>query len=496
MRRMLKSFLPFACVLLLLTGCTSVIGGRPMASGTNPLEVAGKPVTDGPSGLRPNAPGPLREVQNGDGGEIDRLVLYSIADIEEFWRSAYGEPLPGTFTPVDALFSYDSRFKHGETCGDPTEDNLNLSFCYGEEAKNCSATQCSSAFNTIVWDRGVFVPQDRELFGDMMIPLDIGHEYGHAIAYQAGMLNPKSYADVLVGEQQADCFSGLYLRWVSDGHSPRFTLSTGEDLNKLLASQIAVRDALLGEDDPSLPANAHGSAFERVTAFQMGFEPDALARCAGIDVADVERRRGDLPPELLERGQTGEYPVTRESMTHLLDALNEVFTPEHPPTLDVDAPNCADGGVSQPAYYCPSTNTIVADLDRLVVMGSSLTRGSPYADDYGGPLFGDYSAYSVVVSRYVLALQDQRGNVRLDGLDAAMRTACLTGLATKRLSAKTVDFQVYGGDLDEAVAGVLTNGFAASDVDGAPVPSGFARVNAFRSGVLGSTEDNCYSQWP
>lgn len=41
------------------------------------------------------------------------------------------------------------------------------------------------------------------------------------------------------------------------------------------------------------------------------------------------------------------------------------------------------------------------------------------------------------------------------------------------------------GDLDEAVSGLLTDGLAASDVNGNTVPSGFSRVDAFRTGVLG-----------
>ncbi len=44
------------------------------------------------------------------------------------------------------------------------------------------------------------------------------------------------------------------------------------------------------------------------------------------------------------------------------------------------------------------------------------------------------------------------------------------------------------GDLDEAVSGLLTDGLAASDVNGETVPSGFSRVDAFRTGVLGGEQ--------
>jgi hypothetical protein len=51
------------------------------------------------------------------------------------------------------------------------------------------------------------------------------------------------------------------------------------------------------------------------------------------------------------------------------------------------------------------------------------------------------------------------------------------------------------GDLDEAVSGMLVNGLAASDVNGESVPSGFSRIEAFRTGVLGD-EQRCLARYP
>jgi hypothetical protein len=51
------------------------------------------------------------------------------------------------------------------------------------------------------------------------------------------------------------------------------------------------------------------------------------------------------------------------------------------------------------------------------------------------------------------------------------------------------------GDLDEAIAGLLTNGWVASDVNGDTVPSGFGRIMAFRSGLRDSIE-RCYERFP
>src|SRR5699024_8170577 len=112
---------------------------------------------------------------------------------------------------------------------------------------------------------------------------------------------------------------------------------------------------------------------------------------------------------------------------------------------------------------------------------------------------GDNTAISVVTSRYALAVQQQRG-VDLDTPRAAMRTACLTGVAQRRM-AEPIDLPsggnlvLSGGDLDEAITGLLLNGMAASDVNNDTVPSGFARILAFRSGLHGDT-DQCFQQFP
>jgi hypothetical protein len=97
----------------------------------------------------------------------------------------------------------------------------------------------------------------------------------------------------------------------------------------------------------------------------------------------------------------------------------------------------------------------------------------------------------------MLALQQERG-VSLAGQGAAMRTACLTGVAQSRMAdpASAGDGLVLGaGDLDEAVSGLLTNGLVGSDTAGTPVPSGFTRITAFRAGLAGDTE-RCYRLFP
>jgi hypothetical protein len=99
-----------------------------------------------------------------------------------------------------------------------------------------------------------------------------------------------------------------------------------------------------------------------------------------------------------------------------------------------------------------------------------------------------------VTSRYALAVQHERGEP-LDTAAAALRTACLTGVAQSAMAGDHgLALELTAGDLDEAVAGLLTNGLVASNVNGETVPAGFTRIVAFRSG-LGGDGDLCYARF-
>ena len=94
----------------------------------------------------------------------------------------------------------------------------------------------------------------------------------------------------------------------------------------------------------------------------------------------------------------------------------------------------------------------------------------------------------------MLAVQKQRGGLSLNDTPAGLRTACLTGVASTKLSSRE-EFKLTGGDLDETITGLLTNGLIAANVNGDYAPNAFACAEAFRSGILGD-EDSCYKRWP
>ncbi|MFN8068741.1 MAG: peptidase [Mycolicibacterium insubricum] len=455
-------------IVLSVSGCTERVDGQAVSVFADPFKVAGMPATDGPTGLRENPHPPPRTVEGTDHGQIDLIGAQSVSDIEQYWEYAFADLTTGTFSPVGTVYSWDARQYAGQFCTSDTYGLVNAGFCRVDDS--------------IGWDRGVLFPALRKTYGDMAITMVLAHEYGHAVQKQAQLVGRST--PVLVAEQQADCLSGAYMRWVAEDRSPRFTLSTGDGLNDLLLTMISFRDPLLSEADVAAggTGDEHGSAFERISAFQFGFT-DGPSVCASIDAQEIKARRGNLPHEL-QQNQTGNWPVTEESIRAVFDAMTILFPLDKPPTMSTqasDAATCSDARPSSPASFCPATNTIYVDVPGMQKLG---TR----ADDVS-TLSGDNTAYSVLMSRYLLALQQQQG-LSLDRAETALRTACLTGVATAKL-APGVDtpgghtLKLAAGDLDEAVAGLLANGLVASDTNGDTIAAGFSRIAAFRAGALG-----------
>jgi predicted metalloprotease len=465
-----------------LAGCQgNVVKGRAMSPLYAPFEVGGLPAEDGPSGIRDNAPEPTSTPEGSDGGDDDKLAMLSVDDVAEFWTQNYGAPLRGGFTPVANVASYDSRERPGRLlCGENTYEFVNAFYC--------------PRADLMAWDRGVFVPAGRRYFGDMSIPGMVGHEYGHAVQNMARLVDKRT--PILVHEQQADCFGGVYLRWVAEDQSPRFTLSTGDGLDHVLAGVITTRDPVLTPEYEELVEEGHGTALDRVSAFQAGFV-NGTAACAAIDMDEIKQRRGDLPlsltPDPAGGLPNGEVPIDADTVSTLMETLNKVFASRNPPTLSLEPTDCSDAkGGSSPAAYCPATNSITVDLAELQKLGEPAGEGERVL------VQGDDTALSVVMSRYALALEHERG-VPLDNAFAALRTACLTGVAHRKMAEPvTLDsgasFGISAGDLDEAVAGLLANRLVATDVNGVSVPAGFTRITAFRSGVTGD-EQLCYDRF-
>ena len=473
--RAVKMTMAAASVALLIAGCGGLTQGQAVSPLYDPFRVAGLPAEDGPSGIRDDAPDPVGDVENTDDGDVDRLALLAVNDVADYWEQHYADSLDGSFTPIENLHSWDSEDPSTpEVCGSDVYDLPNALYCIPEEL--------------MAWDRGVLVPVGQQFFGDVSIAALLGHEYGHAVQHMADIVDKKT--PTIVSEQQADCFAGGYIRWVAEGESPRFRLSTGDGLNYVLAAAITLRDPILEPGDREMLEEGHGTALDRVSAFQMGFS-GSPADCAKIDMDEVEERRGDLPltlpfDENSGEVQSGDVTLDETVLEQFMDVLGEIFQPEEAPTLSFDSEECDDAQPSPPASYCPSTNTISVELDAMQELGESASERNRVL------IQGDNTALSVLASRYALAVQHEKGDA-LDTPTAALRTACLTGYSQAAMK-DPLALTLTAGDLDEAVAGLLTNGLVASNVNGETVPAGFTRIVAFRSG-LGGDQELCYERF-
>jgi predicted metalloprotease len=467
-----------ASVALTVAGCSqaTVLDGRAVSMRYDPYRVAGLPTSNGASGPRAAAPSAAGRVENTDDGEIDRAALMAVEDIEDFWSQHYSDAFAGTFAPVSRLVSVDPRASMTVCNEDASAFDYNALYCAPDDL--------------IAWDRVDLMPVAKEFFGDMTINGLLAHEYGHALQTRAGLVGEQR-SSILVREQQADCLGGVYMRWVAEGHSPRFSLNTTRALDQVMAGAIAGRDPISTYDTRSLDPPSHGTALDRVSAIQTGFDLGAQG-CAAIDSAEIQQRRGNLPQSLFDPASPqSDLAINDQTLSTLLELLGQIFSPANPPTLAPGGGGCAVSR-QQPVAYCPDTNQIAVDMSTLQKVGAP-------ADESDFVLLqGDNTALSMVTSRYVLALQHERG-VSLSSAVAAMRTACLTGVAQRKMAdpirRPSGNQLVLGaGDLDEAVSGLLTNGMVATDVSGTPVPSGFTRILAFRAGLLGDAED-CYQRF-
>ncbi|MFE3545491.1 neutral zinc metallopeptidase [Nocardia sp. NPDC059177] len=474
-------FVAISAVLcaLLSVGCTRAVDGHAVSIYDDPFQVAGLPTTGGPNGPRPGVADTDLTATNGDDGEMDHLALNAIADIQTYWQSVFATEFPDqTFDPVQKLISWNARAPRSqavEFCKETTYHLVNAAYCRSD--------------NSIGWDRAMLLPTMSETFGKMSVVMVLAHEYGHAIQTMAGLVTKKT--PVLVKEQQADCFAGAFIRHVAEDKSNHFTINTSDGLNSVLAATVSIRDS-----DPDDPESVHGSAFERVTAVQVGFT-DGPHGCKGIDTEEIEQRRGNLPQSFSGDTGRGEYPISKENLVELSKALQAILPVEENPTYGFSGAeiDCADGADTEPVTYCPADNLIATDVAGLAARGSVDTE-----DD--GPLpvkvSGDYNGYVVFISRYTLAVQRDQGQ-ELTGAKTGLRAACLSGVVTGQLArsdrpVSQGDIQLSAGDLDEAVSGLLTDGLAASDAEGNTVPSGFSRVDAFRAGVLNG-ETTCLSRY-
>jgi predicted metalloprotease len=294
-------------------------------------------------------------------------------------------------------------------------------------------------------------------------------------------------------EQQADCFAGAWTARVARGESPTLQFNDN-DIKAGLIAMIEVRDpvVLSGANDP----DAHGSGFDRVSAFQEGFISGPSA-CESFfreprDLDDTpfnptDPNEGNLPfvdpAPSAEDGPQDIVTLIPEDLdrfwTEIAQAAGATFTS---PTLvrfnDDGAPACDDfesDVIVNNIILCPSTNELLISDDLAFELSED-------------PLTGDMSVGYLIAQGYSEAFQLQSDSA-LAGEERVLANDCLTGVWVADIVpplAEDRELFLSAGDLDEVVIIAVARGDQANDTD--LRGTAFEKIAAFRRGFEGGFE--------
>jgi predicted metalloprotease len=456
MRRFLRAVLPAALAAVLVTGCgiDRHVVGRASPGPGEPVDVAHDafPVTGA-----------------GDTA-VDQLARNALTDLNAFWSEAYPEFFGEDFRPLEnGYFSVDSdavdESAYPDTgigcAGSPTKPE--------EVAGNA---YYDPACDLIVYDRALLEELSTD-YGRFLGPVVMAHEFGHAMQGRFGFAaSGRSIQD----ETQADCFAGAWTRWVRDGKAEHLSLRTPE-LDDVIRGFLLLRDDVGSDPNGS---QAHGSYFDRVSAFYEGFDggvgscrddfgEDRLYTAASFTVGDLQTggnasvaQIDDWVGTTLPEFWTGVFP----------SVYGRDFSPPAVKTFNRTAPNCP-GVRNRDLGYCAADKTVY--LDRI---------------DLAEPAYheiGDFALATAISLPYSLAVRKQAGLSTDDG--AATRSAvCLTGWYEAQwfngaFTESTDGAVISPGDIDEAVQFLLKYG-VRPEVFPNTSASGFQLVGAFRTGFL------------
>ncbi|MFT3854519.1 MAG: neutral zinc metallopeptidase [Ilumatobacteraceae bacterium] len=349
--------------------------------------------------------------------DYDGFLVAAFEDIEKFWTTQFPATYGGTFTPLSGgiFAAYQSRREPIPGCGTARTTYEDI---------EGNAFYCGPG-DFIVYDDDELMPELVDQLGQSAVGVVLAHEFGHAIQERAGEFDQP----VILKEQQADCFAGAWAAHVARGEAPGLTFGDAEVKQGLIA-MIKVRDPVNGNvNDP----NAHGTGFDRVGAFQDGFN-GGPARCKTFFTEGREGKLIDIP---FNPGDVngGNLPVVDgtgagdDIATLIPEDLDRFWQAKlstegvsfTPPTLQLfqengTHPTCAgvdDATFERNIVYCPSTNQILADQDFAVQLDTN-------------ELFGDLSVGSLIGEAYSEAVQTAQASQRT-GKQRALLDDCYTG---------------------------------------------------------------------
>lgn len=404
----------------------------------------------------------------------DAVVQAAIADVTDYWERTFPDVYGGDFQDLAGGFHPYGPNTEMPPCGSPPP-------AYADIANN--AFYCP-VDDLIAWDADTLIPDINQQFGGFTIGIVFAHEFGHAIQFRGDVTGRT--VDL---ELQADCFAGAWTQDVAAGNSDSFTIDEST-LDASVSGIVAISDQPgTREDDPA----AHGSGFDRIGAFQDGFE-NGPQRCA--EYGSEQQRTVEIPfddTELADGGNMvledgpnapdglGLLSRIETDLNHFYDLLFDELGRTWEPVGDlvladpsVDQVSCGGqslggDGLRNAALYCEDENVVLIDGTGLVDQLYSI---------------GDFAVAAEIARLWAIAAQS-RLDVPAGGSgpeEASLQADCLTGVwAFARFpdsGIPTSQLTMSAGDLDEGIMGFLAYDLAE---EGGTV---FERTDALRTGFI------------
>ncbi len=323
----------------------------------------------------------------------------------------------------------------------------------------------------IAYDAAYLLPRLNESFGALTPAVVLAHEFGHAIQHRVAVDAPS-----VVIELQADCFAGAWVAYTQTSPSDPVTVDE-------TALDSSIRAIPLLRDQPGTAATnpkAHGLGFDRVNAFQTGYESGA-GQCVtfpdgNVVVTELPFR---TPAELQTRGNLDFGAAVSFFVGHL-DSYWAVNLPQIPgapvyqrparnPVPSPPLPDCAaDPGYDPEAAtaYCVPSHIVswaTAPLARLHVA------------------IGDMATGTALSASWARAAQAQ-ADLSTTGAAAELQQVCFTGAWISAIASSRSPVQLSPGDVDEALLTVLSP--LSTDEADAVQSASFERTDALRTGLL------------
>jgi len=461
--------------LLVLGACSS--GGKSAARGSGSSNSSSN---DAASTTDDNAAVPGKTTFGPD--DDDAIIRKAVDDVQSFYEDQFPKLYGSDFAPLTGgLFPYGPD-DPPPNCGGPGKSD------YKQVAQN--AFYCPAG-DFMAWDTVNLTNDLLDNFGPYTLAIVVAHELGHAIQARHGILDGRFIT--FVTEQQADCFAGAYTQHVQQGGSKAFKV-TLTDLDNAIGGFLLIRDPV-GTDTVNDTA-AHGSAFQRINAFEDGLQ-GGTAKCKTyedqtfnfvpevFDPGSVDfAQQGNLPFDEVEPlviknlegfWTTAWNAVKRQAGTKWTPATINAFDPAQGVTCGNDTKKGNDAvGV---AFYCVQDDTLNWDEKKLMPAVYKL---------------GDLAEAVIVANEYSERAQNLAG-LTIGTPDARLQTDCFTGVwvattKTDEVNNKLPDdakLQLSPGDLDEAVSAFLElSKLSAQQGSGAVEGSVLLHVDAFRTGFF------------